>query len=699
MRNPLLSTKLKRTESRLLIIDDNQIRYNQICQILRDNDYKVNALLLDDLNVFEKQLQQHWDLVIFGRGYDIKLEQALTLIHASSQAHLPLLLLKPEEYQPEQYASYIRKGVYDIVNLDYPDRFYFGFTRVLSFSRNLQAQNQLLQELELAQSHAQALVRQSHKAVAYIQEGIHIQANAECLQLFDVQDEADLIGVPVLDLLQPQDLNNFKTRFKKISQGNFDLARFEIHSLNPSITEPNPLKIEFMTGREEDELQLNIDMAATSNEQLANETTTEVTTVTTVTATPQQIAYQQINRTLSQEPADMNALVLFSLASCPEVIFQNDWLTAKEYFSNIKHFLKEQTNVPLFKVDTGLVVGLFQAESEEKLKSKLIGLNSLSKPQLLPVGQGSYPLHLKMGFRLLEGELSDEQHLEQLVAHAFKTRLPGNEQDDDLSLADIGIEEAAAIDPTNEISLLEQLQNCLDKGEIHLKYQQVYDKYDEHMFNYEVTSGFIYQNQWHSLEDLYDLAEDEHLSIKLDRWILVEACKQLHNFITQFPTAKLVVNLNKHALLHDDTFPELIGKLVSIIGSKQQYPLILQFSEADISQHMAEALKRISVLRDFGAEISLRDFGESIYGESLLKQSDIANLTLHPSLTQALADDDKMAQLQEKIATWNEIRPMHIMLRELNDMTLFAQAWNVDIRFIQGDYFQKKLDNLIATQE
>jgi len=51
------------------------------------------------------------------------------------------------------------------------------------------------------------------------------------------------------------------------------------------------------------------------------------------------------------------------------------------------------------------------------------------------------------------------------------------------------------------------------------------------------------------------LAEDPELSIKLDRWILVESCKQLHNFITQYPEAKLIVNLNKEILFHDRTFP------------------------------------------------------------------------------------------------------------------------------------------------
>ena len=82
MRNPLLSKKLKQTKTRLLIIDDNQIGFNQIFDLLNLNEHQVEGLLLDDLNSFEKQLHLPWDLVIFGRAYDLRLEQALSLIHA-----------------------------------------------------------------------------------------------------------------------------------------------------------------------------------------------------------------------------------------------------------------------------------------------------------------------------------------------------------------------------------------------------------------------------------------------------------------------------------------------------------------------------------------------------------------------------------------------------------------------------------------
>ena len=74
MRNSLLSKKLKRTETRLLIIDDNQIRYNQILELLDAKGHQVKACLLDDIKSFEKQLHNVWDVVIFGRAYDLKVE-------------------------------------------------------------------------------------------------------------------------------------------------------------------------------------------------------------------------------------------------------------------------------------------------------------------------------------------------------------------------------------------------------------------------------------------------------------------------------------------------------------------------------------------------------------------------------------------------------------------------------------------------
>lgn len=709
VRNPLLSKKLKRTETRLLIIDDNQIRFNQIRDLLISNEYQVDAVLLDDLQNFEKQLNFNWDLIIFGRAYDLKYEQALSIVRLSQQPNLPIVLLKPDDYQTEQYVHYIQKGIFDILNINFPERFHLSLVRALAFSRLLQTQQHLMSELETAQTQTQSLVEESNKAVAVIQEGIHIQVNEDYLKLFGLKSEDDIIGLPLLDILQPQDLNEFKTRFKKISQGQFDLGALEISSNNGSMTASNPLRLEFLASNiEEDALQITIDM------QQPSATTPKTSDKATKPSTA-----QQLKRELLKDPAPVNALVIFSLATVESDVLHADWATFSAYFDGIKNFLKDQTHVPLFKLDHQAYLGLFQADSNTLLESKLMSLAALAKPQLLNANHSTYPLKLRMGYTLLESEIRDETHLEQLIAKAFDTALPQINPSTEFSLdipqptAPAKIElspsrqavppsqtqQSSSILATGPVSILFALRECLDHGDIHLKYQQLYDKEDSDLYVYEVTSGFIYENKWQDISRLRELAEDPELSIKLDRWILVESCKQLHNFITQYPQARLIVNLNKAVLLNDRSFPEFISKLITIIRSKLDQPLTLQFSEEDIQLNKDDAQKYIRVLHEHGARIAIRDFGSSMYSTSLLKEIDVQALTLDQKLTTLLKSDTDIEALQEKITSFSEIKPVNIIMRELNDMNLFANAWNVEARFIQGDYFQKKLDHLIDIQE
>ncbi|ENU24539.1 hypothetical protein F993_00783 [Acinetobacter proteolyticus] len=690
VRNSLLSKKLKRTETRLLIIDDNQLRYNQIAAIFNAQDHQIKATLLDDLKTFEKQLNLPWDIVIFGRAYDLKIEQTLSLIQASSQPSLPVLLLEPDDYNTDQYQNYIHKGIYDVLNLKVPETFYISLIRALSYSRLVQAEHRLLNELEAAQTQAQSLVAETHKAVAILQEGIHISANTEYAHLFGFSSEDELIGLPILDVLQPEDLAQFKLRFKKISQGQFEQGRFELRTQNPTVKN-NPLHIEFLPSGNEEEIQLNIECGSSSQAAAAPATVVSSEKVSSLNS-----ALQQINRQLTNHPANANAVVLFSLSNCPNEVFQSDWRSTKAYFANIQNFIKEQVSVPVYQVDSTLYVALFQAESKNVLNSLLIGLNSLQKPQLLATAQHTFPLHLKLGYCELAQAIPDEALFEQVLSKAFTATLPvfnSPKIDSDIGLT------TEHIPAKVQLSLLQELKQKLDAGDIHLKYQQLYDKQDQHTHTYEVSGGFIYNNQWQDLSDLADLKDDVELSVQLDRWILVEACKQLHNFITQYPKAKLIVNLNHHVLLNDKKLPELVAKLLTIIGSKQAHPLILQFSEQALQQNLSQAQPQIALLRQHGAEVSIRGFGDSLYSDSMLQQIDAQYLSLHGKLTKMLASEKDIANLQEKILHFIGQKPVEIFLMELNDMNLFANAWNVEARFLQGNYFQKKLDRLTDVQD
>lgn len=723
----LLSKKLKRSETRVLIIDDNQIRYNDILTVFQTQNHLVHAFLLDDLKTFEKQLNLPWDLVIFGQAYDLKVEQSIALIQATSKADIPVLLLKPEHYSNDQYQSYIHKGIYDVLDLDFPDRFYINLVRALSYSRSVQSQQNLLNDLENAQQLKQVLVKEQKKATATIQEGIHTQANPEYLSLFGLQSVDDLVGLPLLDIIQPKKVIDFKSRFKKVTQGQFEFGRFELDTLNDTATSENPLKIEFLPSSEEDAVQITIETtkqsATTGNsDHLDNSNTFAAPSI------GKEPVFNSIQRFLKNQPAQENALILFSLACCPDSVLNTNWATFSGYFAKLFEFIKAQTNGTVFKVETGLYATIIQAESKDILSSRLNGLTALEKPQLVQIGEQTIHQTVRIGYHLFDSKVLDQHdfnqtHFDLWIAQAYNTRLPksSTHADFDLSVPPVqpshvktalstlsleaktvnSPEPSFIIEPASLSAspLIERIQHALDHSEIQLKYQQLYDKQDINLNTYEVCSGFIHDNQWYNISNLIELDQEPELSIKVDRWILVEACKQLHNFVTQYPEAKLVVNLNRHILLRDKQLPELLSKLITIVGSRASHPLILQFDEDDFAKSLIESTKAIHVLRDHGAEISIRGFGASISSDAILKQTDITCFTLDEKLAKMLNSDKELKKLQQQIEAFNAVKPIEMILKGLNDMSAFANAWNVDARFLQGDYFQKKLDYLTDVQD
>lgn len=722
----LLSKKLKRSETRVLIIDDNQIRFNDILAIFQNQNHLVHAFLLDDLKTFEKQLNLSWDLVIFGQAYDIKVEQSITLIQATSKADIPVLLLKPENYSNDQYQSYIHKGIYDVINLGSPDRFYITLVRALSYSRLVQSQQNLLNDLESAKQLKQVLVEEQKKATATLQEGIHTQANLEYLNLFGLESVEDLIGLPLLDIIQPKKVNDFKSRFKKVTQGQFEFGRFEIETLNDTAGNQNPLKIEFLPSSEEDAVQITIETIshpAIIPNHLNNANTFAAPSISI------EPVLHSIQRFLKNQPAKENALILFSLACCPDRVLNTNWSLLAGYFAKLSEFIKAQTNGPVFQVETGLYATILQAESKDILSSRLTGLTALEKPQLVQIGEQTLHQTVRIGYHIFDikalGQHDfNQSHFDLWIAQAYNTRLPksSTDADFDLSVSPIDtqhvkvvpstlsleaktintLEQSFVIQPPVSLSvspLLERIQYALDHSEIQLKYQQLYDKQDINLNTYEVCSGFIHDNQWYNISDLIELDQEPDLSIKVDRWILVEACKQLHNFITQYPEAKLVINLNRHILLRDKQLPELLSKLITIVGSRASHPLTLQFDEDDFAKSLIESANAVNVLRDHGVEISIRGFGATISSDAIVKQTNIAYFTLDEKLAKMLNSDKELKKLQQQIEAFNAVKPIEIILKGLNDMSAFANAWNVDARFLQGDYFQKKLDHLTDVQD
>lgn len=717
VKNFLLTKFLKQSATRILVIDDNQIRYNEILNIFKNEDHNLHSFLLDDFKSLQKQLFLEWDLIIFGKAYDFTIDQVINSIQSKGTFNTPLFILEKNDLSEDDYTKYIQQGVYDTLNTQSPHHFYISIMRGLNYSRALQHQNALEKDLQKIQLQKIDIAEIQNKAIAILQEGIHIEVNQAYLNLFGLDDETSVIGYPLLDILQPLDINDFKSRFKRVSNGNFDFSSFEIETKNTNAHHHGPLKIEFSPSTEEDSIKIIIE----SNQGDLNQYNTPTPAVEPSLNQNNSLknVFNKVNQFLDHHPSPYNALVVFSLASCPDSILTADWKIFKTYFENLSALIRDQVNETVFKIEIALYATIIQAETVEILNSRLYGLQALQKPQLVNIADQNYPQHVKLGYHIFEENFFNDDMFEEIITLAYNNTLSTdhlkNSRHQNI-LQDQIIEDLERLDidePSfssnlemdfipnqnpNDALLLIHLQQALDLNQIQLKYQQIYDKEDTSLNTYEVSCGFVFQNEWISITDLTVLDQNPDLSIKIDRWVLVESCKQLHNFIKQYPHAKLIINLNYHILLSQQQLVSLTEKLISIIGSKALQPIILQFDEETFAQNIEKANQAIQILKDHGADFSIRNFGSASASQKILNETNICNFALDETFTEMLNFENGLQQLQTLIEDYHSVRPLKILLKGLHDMDTFANSWNVDARFLQGDYFQKKLDHLTDAQ-
>lgn len=260
------------------------------------------------------------------------------------------------------------------------------------------------------------------------------------------------------------------------------------------------------------------------------------------------------------------------------------------------------------------------------------------------------------------------------------------------ALPDNDLNQTAIAYEATERALAEQIEN----NALQLSFQQLYDKEDIDTHIYEITASFTDEKgNVVDLEGYEAINHNPALATKLDRWLLVEASKRLHQFLQTSPKARIVVNVHETSL-QDSTLIALLSKLVNLINSKYTRPLILQLREQDMIRDLEVSKRFGKALLDNNIGLSVKDFGSSVYSVNLLQSVPMKFARLAEEFTEQLKDDEKLVELQEKLDAFKELNAeTQFLIQGLDDMSAFANAWNVDVRYLQGNYFQAKQSNFL----
>jgi diguanylate cyclase (GGDEF)-like protein len=147
--------------------------------------------------------------------------QAVTTRREQVSSMVPLIVVR-EQVDERLIAEDMAQGARDTVSLQQPGRLQAVIARELHAFRIERTLNATLRAAQDYRSQLEVVLQRSNDAIAQIQEGILVNANAAWLELFGFVEATGLVGEPVMDLFDETTHAPLKGALTACLQGRWD---------------------------------------------------------------------------------------------------------------------------------------------------------------------------------------------------------------------------------------------------------------------------------------------------------------------------------------------------------------------------------------------------------------------------------------------------------------------------------------------
>jgi diguanylate cyclase (GGDEF)-like protein/PAS domain S-box-containing protein len=216
----------------------------------------------------------------------------------------------------------------------------------------------------------------------------------------------------------------------------------------------------------------------------------------------------------------------------------------------------------------------------------------------------------------------------------------------------------------------------------------------------ELVVGFEALVRWqHPLRGLLPpgafvpFAEEVGLIDVVDRFVLVEACTQLHHWQKRGLVERDVsisVNLSAHELADATTETNVAEMLAATKFDPGN--LVLEITESAMMRDTQLVIRNLHALKALGLRVALDDFGTGYSSLAYLEQLPIDILKIDRSFVTALADDEDQVGLAQAIIKIAETLGHTTIAEGVETADQVARLRRLGCRFGQGYYLGVPLD-------
>lgn len=688
----------------LLVIDDEQTTANQLVQLLNKIGINTSFHLLDDREEFGKAIRSPWDVILFGHAYDFDYQVVIDSL-IENNLSTPVIAIpdqiasnsKDQDSSSQDITHGLELGLRDVIPRQQLSHIAYAVKRELIYSECAKRAESLGYKFKEAEQRAQLLVKNSKSAVAYIHDGVHIYTNEPYNELFGYHSLEDLIGQPVIDLIEGSNINSFK-EFLKAYTRNRQHSEFKFTGIKADGSQFSAL-LQLAPASYDGEscIQIIIQPQLENNAALAAQLAV-MGRVDRLTQLNNRVAFEDnLSKTLQRlkTSKEQDVVVFISIDNIGHIHAVAGLAGSDAAIIEISNLLKSNLQPDeLYRFGESSFAALLKNITPEQSQNKAKTLCNAVQHLLINIDKRTVQTTVSIGLvPVNQSSPTTAEILDRAYHAAEKVRLQNQGSGNGVYLYD----PAENIDSSSS-ALRETLENAINRGQLKLMFQHIYDTTEEEGQFFEVYVRLpIADGRLLTPDEFLAVAQQFNLEGRLDRWVLLTACKYLKTFMTRFPQAKLLVNLGAESI-QDSSLPEMVKKLMVALGNPVHVPLVIQFSEANVSTYLQVAKQQFKSLHQAGCHVSISDFGSSLNSKNVLSHVDVDMVKLDKSFMQDLNQEENFKATQNLV---NDIQQFNkqILASYIESTNDVAKAWSLGARYLQGYYFQKPMENLTLNEE
>lgn len=671
-----------------LIIEDSANDAELLANLLRNAGYAVRAVGAETEEELRRVLQEHnLDVALCSMdSSEPTLEQTHQAIIETGR-DIALLATTGTGADLDSQTRAMQMGALDLFDRDNPERLQLVMDREI---RNLEARRELRRcEIIMRESEKRchALLDSSRDAITYVHEGMHVYANPVYLENFGYTDLEEIEGMPVMDMVAPEDHGKFKEFLRRHNKNQKEAMELEVMGLRADSSTFNAV-MEFSPASIDGEpcTQIIIRNQALSKElenKLKNLSKQDLLTG----LYNRQFFLEELERSISEAAADtIGSAVLYIQPDNFKAIKETVGIAGGDLvLSDIANLLRaelDENSVAARFGDNTFTI-LLRGQDRQAAEATAERIRSAIENHIAEVGDNSVTTTCSIGIGLV-GETS--QSAQEVLSRAdVACEVAGKDGGNRIHLHNPVADEKAGLE--RDQHWLQLIREALKQDRFKLVYQPIASLHGETSERYEVLVRMRDSDGNDVLPGQFMPAAEKHGLIGgIDRWVIGRAIQVLAERRRAGRDTTFFVKVSG-ATLDDATLLPWVSEQLTK-NRLEGDSLVFELSESAAVTNLKSARQFVKGLQQLRCRFSLDHFGNGTHSFQLLKHLPADFLKIDGSFMRNLATDQEQQEQVKNITDMAHSMGKTTIAEFVEDASSLAVLWQCGVNYIQGHFLQ-----------